>query len=253
MHFTQTYIIHSKGIHTSKCFQNLCSVQSLIKNHWNRFILSIDDSIHTKILKNCYKKGNILGKTQKREYISLKMTQIFVSIQSAFEIIHMSRPQSFENFNRFNLKRLLILAILSMFLGCACMCFIPAETFVEYSASIYTVSSTIVIILLAVTLFWHIPNIFALIADFRSGIEMRKFEFGFFFFLEEFESLKCLNDFINMKQVDKIQIQMLFMKNQMNQLRNIVHWLERHSLQLRFMAAWQLIWRWHCSFILQLD
>lgn len=83
-------------------------------------------------------KQKISWKTQKRKSFLLKMTQILVSVVSAFEIIYIIRPQPFENFSCFNSKRSIRVAILTLFYGCECMCFIPAETSDEYSASTFS-------------------------------------------------------------------------------------------------------------------
>lgn len=109
------------------------------------------------------------------------MTQKFQSLKSSMELLQIFAPQSFDTFNRFNLKRSLIVGYMVVYTVCLSLCFIPSQTFAEYSQAVFIAMTGVLVIVILVVFYYYIPDIFELICDFKSIIEIRKFLYALLF------------------------------------------------------------------------
>lgn len=100
------------------------------------------------------------------------MTQIFLLIRSIMAKFQIIEPKNFEN--RFNLKRSIIFVYSCAYFLSMSMALIEATTIVQYSTTLYSVTTGIVTIVTSLVLYLNIFKIFELIKDFENGIQMRK-------------------------------------------------------------------------------
>lgn len=104
-----------------------------------------------------------------------KEVKIFQAIQKSLANLGYYRPQSFENFQRFNSRNLLILSIFLMgSILSGIFFFYEAKTILEYSQTIYSLATSLGMLFVFGNFLYKMKNVNELIVNFEKIIKKRE-------------------------------------------------------------------------------